>query len=153
MAAAAGDGAPGRAQATRSGSEAKKRGAGGKFTWGAMLSDTTATPPPCDRADPNYDSDEDAVVREVPLSGGGGASTGAATSDGGADDGASDGAEIDEGERTHSAIVLAVKELKEEVCALARALVQGRRARKGSNATPLTRAARPRLGMLLKRMN
>jgi hypothetical protein len=49
--------------------EAKKKGGGGKFTWGAMLTDMTAEPKALDRNDPNYDSDEDAIVQEVAMSG------------------------------------------------------------------------------------
>lgn len=45
---------------------AKKGGGGGKFTWGSMLSEAAApVPGALDRNDPNYDSEEDAEVKET----------------------------------------------------------------------------------------
>lgn len=41
----------------------KKGGGGGKFTWGDAFSE--ASTPAIDKGDPNYDSDDDADVREV----------------------------------------------------------------------------------------
>eukprot|EP00892_Ulva_mutabilis_P003777 jgi/Ulvmu1/1771/UM118_0010.1 len=52
-----------KSKSLRSG-ETKKKGAGGKFTWGAMLSEAAVggdAPPALDRNDPNYDSEEDAA--------------------------------------------------------------------------------------------
>ena len=44
------------------GGTTKKKGSGGKFTWGSMLADA-GTPRKLDRNDPMYDSEEDAVLR------------------------------------------------------------------------------------------
>lgn len=42
--------------------ETKKKGAGGKFTWGAVLTEDSADAAAAlDRNDPNYDSEDDAV--------------------------------------------------------------------------------------------
>jgi hypothetical protein len=83
--------------------ETKKKGAGGKFTWGAMLSDASGAPQALDKNDPNYDSDEDAVVKEVALS-----------------EGEDDDDEDGPVQSTNSHIVQAVAELKAEVCCRAR---------------------------------
>ena len=63
------------------GGDAKKKGGGGKFTWGAVFSESADGPQALDKNDPNYDSDEDAVLREAALAsdedgGGGGAGGG-----------------------------------------------------------------------------
>jgi hypothetical protein len=76
---------------------AKKGGAGGKFTWGKVLADDSGGGPQAlDKDDPNYDSGEDAVMREAALS----------------TDGDDSGAEM---ERGQSRIVQAVAQLKADV--------------------------------------
>ena len=81
------------------GGETKKKGAGGKFTWGAVLSDTSGGPNALDKDDPNYDSADDAIVQEVVMT-----------------DGEDDEGMADSGQQTSSRIVQAVAELKLEVC-------------------------------------
>lgn len=90
--------------------DAKKKGGGGKFTWGAVLSEPTDGPQALDKNDPNYDSDEDAVLREAALP----------------EDGEGGGAHQHGLYHSGSRIVQAVDDLKAEVrsawyCAPARA--------------------------------
>jgi hypothetical protein len=89
--------------------ETKKKGAGGKFTWGSVLAEAGDAVTVIDKDDPNYDSEDDPVRRAKD-------DVSAALATTGGESAQEDEMTDDEGAFvSKSKIVQAVNELKEEV--------------------------------------